>query len=37
MVEYALILFLVALVTIAILGTLGATVSAMFSTVVSEF
>ena len=37
MVEYALILFLVALVVIAILGTLGTTVSSMFSTVVSEF
>ena len=36
-VEYALILFLVALVVIAILGTLGTTVSSMFSTVVSEF
>jgi Flp pilus assembly pilin Flp len=37
MVEYALILFLVALVAIAILGTLGTTVSSMFSTVISEF
>jgi Flp pilus assembly pilin Flp len=37
MVEYALILFLVALVVIAILGTLGTTFSSMFSTVVSEF
>jgi pilus assembly protein Flp/PilA len=36
-VEYALILFLVALVVIAILGTMGAAVSSMFSTVVSEF
>lgn len=37
MVEYALILFLVALVAIAIVGVLGTTVSSMFSTVVSEF
>jgi Flp pilus assembly pilin Flp len=37
LVEYSLILFLVTLVVIAILGLLGATVSSMFSTVVSEF
>jgi Flp pilus assembly pilin Flp len=37
MVEYALILFLVALVSIAILGTLGGTVSSMFSVLNSEF
>jgi Flp pilus assembly pilin Flp len=37
MVEYALILFLVALVSIAILGTLGGAVSSMFSVVNSEF
>jgi Flp pilus assembly pilin Flp len=37
MAEYALILFLMALVVIAILGTLGTTVSSMFSTVISEF
>jgi Flp pilus assembly pilin Flp len=36
-VEYALILFLVALVSIAILGTLGETVSSMFSDVVTDF
>jgi Flp pilus assembly pilin Flp len=37
LVEYALILFLVALVSIAILGTLGGAVSSMFSVVDSEF
>jgi Flp pilus assembly pilin Flp len=37
LVEYALILFLVALVSIAILGTLGGAVSSMFSVVNSEF
>jgi pilus assembly protein Flp/PilA len=37
MVEYALILFLVALVVIAILGILGGAVSSMFSVVSSEF
>lgn len=37
LIEYALILFLVALVVIGILGTVGLRVSSMFSTVVSEF
>lgn len=37
LVEYALILFLVALVVIGILGTLGGAVSSMFSVVNSEF
>jgi len=37
MIEYALILLLMALVVIAILGTLGTTVRSMFSTVISEF
>jgi Flp pilus assembly pilin Flp len=37
LVEYSLILFLVALVVIAILGTLGGAVSSMFSVVNSEF
>jgi Flp pilus assembly pilin Flp len=37
LVEYALILFLVALVSIAILGTLGGAVSSMFSVLTSEF
>jgi Flp pilus assembly pilin Flp len=37
LVEYALILFLVALVSIAILGTLGGSVSSMFSVLTSEF
>jgi len=37
LVEYALILFLVAVVSIAILGTLGGAVSSMFSVVNSEF
>jgi Flp pilus assembly pilin Flp len=36
-VEYALILFLVALVCIAILGTLGVKVSSMFNTVTDDF
>lgn len=37
LVEYALILFLVALVTITALGLLGGAVSSMFSVVNSEF
>lgn len=37
LVEYALILFLVALVCIAILGTLGGAVSSMFNKVVVDF
>jgi Flp pilus assembly pilin Flp len=37
LVEYGLILFLVALVSIAILGTLGGAVSSMFSVLTSEF
>jgi Flp pilus assembly pilin Flp len=37
LVEYALILFLVALVSIAILGTLGTTVSSMFNQVADDF
>ena len=37
MVEYALILFLVALVCIAILSTLGTSVSSMFNTVTNDF
>jgi Flp pilus assembly pilin Flp len=37
MVEYALVLFLVALVTIAILGTLGGSVASMLSVVNAEF
>jgi len=36
-VEYALILFLVALVSIAILAAVGSTVSGMFSDVVTDF
>jgi Flp pilus assembly pilin Flp len=36
-VEYALVLFLVALVSIAILGTLGGSVASMLSVVNSEF
>jgi Flp pilus assembly pilin Flp len=37
LVEYGLILFLVALVSIAILGTLGGAVSSMFAVLTSEF
>jgi Flp pilus assembly pilin Flp len=37
LVEYALILFLVALVCIAILGTMGTKVSSMFNTVTDDF
>jgi Flp pilus assembly pilin Flp len=37
MVEYALVLFLVALVSIAILGTLGGSVASMLSVVNAEF
>lgn len=37
LVEYALVLFLVALVSIGILGTLGGAVSSMFSVLTSEF
>jgi Flp pilus assembly pilin Flp len=37
LVEYALVLFLVALVCIGILGTLGGAVSSMFSVLTSEF
>jgi Flp pilus assembly pilin Flp len=37
LVEYALILFLVALVCIAILGTLGTSVSSMFNTITNDF
>jgi Flp pilus assembly pilin Flp len=37
LVEYALILFLVALVCIAILGTMGVKVSSMFNTVTDDF
>ncbi len=37
MVEYALILFLVALVSIAVLSTLGTAVSSMFNQVVDDF
>jgi Flp pilus assembly pilin Flp len=37
LVEYALILFLVALAVIGILGTLGGAVSSMFSVLNSEF
>jgi Flp pilus assembly pilin Flp len=37
LVEYALILFLVSLVVIGILGTLGGAVSSMFSVLTSEF
>jgi Flp pilus assembly pilin Flp len=37
LVEYALILFLVALVVIAVLGTLGNTVSSMFNQVTLDF
>jgi Flp pilus assembly pilin Flp len=36
LVEYGLILFLVALVSIAILGTLGGAVSSMFSVLTSD-
>jgi len=36
-VEYALILFLVALVSIAILASVGGTVSGMFSDVVNDW
>jgi pilus assembly protein Flp/PilA len=37
LVEYALVLFLVAVVMIGILGTLGTAVSSMFSVVNAEF
>jgi Flp pilus assembly pilin Flp len=37
LVEYALILFLVALVVIGVLGAMGGTVSSMLSVVSSEF
>lgn len=37
LVEYALVLFLVAVVAIGILGTLGTAVSSMFSVVNAEF
>ena len=37
MVEYALILFLIALVSIAVLSTLGTAVSSMFNQVVDDF
>jgi Flp pilus assembly pilin Flp len=37
LVEYALILFLVSVVVIGILGTLGGAVSSMFSVLTSEF
>jgi pilus assembly protein Flp/PilA len=37
LVEYALVLFLVAVVVIGILGTLGTAVSSMFSVVNAEF
>jgi Flp pilus assembly pilin Flp len=37
MVEYALVLFLVALVSIGILGTLGGSVASMLSVVNAEF
>ena len=37
LVEYALVLFLVAVVVIGILGTLGNAVSSMFSVVNAEF
>jgi Flp pilus assembly pilin Flp len=37
MVEYALIIFLVALVSIVVLGTLGTRVSSMLNTVVKGF
>jgi Flp pilus assembly pilin Flp len=37
LVEYALVLFLVAVVAIGILGTLGIAVSSMFSVVNAEF
>ncbi len=37
LVEYALILFLVALVSIAVLSTLGTAVSSMFNQVVDDF
>ncbi len=37
LVEYALILFMIALVVFAILGTMGGTVSSLLSVVSSEF
>jgi Flp pilus assembly pilin Flp len=37
LVEYAMILFLVALVTIGVLGVFGGAVSSLFSVVNSEF
>jgi Flp pilus assembly pilin Flp len=37
LVEYALILFMIALVVFAILGTMGQTVSSLLSVVSSEF
>ena len=37
LVEYALVLFLVAIVLIGIVGTLGTAVSSMFSVVNAEF
>jgi Flp pilus assembly pilin Flp len=37
LVEYALVLFLVALVSIGILGTLGGAVSSMLSVLTSDF
>jgi pilus assembly protein Flp/PilA len=37
LVEYAIILLLVAVVVVAIVGSIGSTVSSMFSVVVSEF